>query len=40
MLHVAGLIADPSILQERERAGVDRLTGVNGPLWTLTTPVA
>ena len=26
------LIADPSIFPERERAGVDRLSGVNGPL--------
>ena len=26
------LIADPSILPERERAGVDRVSGVNGPL--------
>ena len=25
------LIADPSIFLERERAGVDRLSGVNGP---------
>ena len=25
------LIADPSIFPERERAGVDRLSGVNGP---------
>ena len=26
------LIADPSIFSERERAGVDRVSGVNGPL--------
>ena len=26
------LIADPSIFPERERAGVDRVSGVNGPL--------
>ena len=26
------LIADPSIFPEREKAGVDRLSGVNGPL--------
>ena len=26
------LIADPSIFPKRERAGVDRLSGVNGPL--------
>ena len=26
------LIADPPIFPERERAGVDRLSGVNGPL--------
>ena len=25
------LIADPSIFPERERAGVDRVSGVNGP---------
>ena len=28
------LIADPSIFPERERAGVDRLSGVNGPSTT------
>ena len=27
------LIADPSIFPERERAGVDRVSGVNGPLY-------
>ena len=33
------LIADPSIFQERERAGVDRVSGVNGPLH-LTTNIS
>ena len=28
------LIADPSIFRERDRAGVDRVSGVNGPLIT------
>ena len=34
------LIADPSIFPERERAGVDRVSGVNGPLigWCVSAP--
>ena len=31
------LIADPSIFPERERAGVDRVSGVNGPLDIVST---
>ena len=33
------LIADPSIFPERERAGVDRVSGVNGPLPLLSWPI-
>ena len=36
--HQGPLIADPSIFPERERAGVNRVSGVNGPYSARTRP--